>query len=235
LFGGSFALARSVLTETVLSMLTAPVRMMYYSKFVVQILRGKRANWGTQQRTGGGLSWQDSAREYGWITAIGVAWSTVLLAINPMAFLWMSPVLAGLVLSIPLAVVTSMQTSLSSSLFRTPDESAPDAILQSFEQNYLELQQHPSLSTRDLFIRVVVDPLALRQHMTYIPHRSNVPQSTRQHRKQWLELLLKRGPSAISNQERLIILEDAGMLCQLHTQVWQLPEEKFNRMWMAKL
>lgn len=235
LFGGSFALARSVVVETLLSMLTAPVRMMYYSKFVIQILRGKRANWGTQQRTGGGLSWQEAAREYAWITGIGVVWGGVLLLTNPMAFWWMSPVLAGLVLSIPLTVITSIQTNLQSALFRTPDETAPDAILQTFEQNYAELQQHPSLSTRDLFIRVVLDPLALRQHMTYIPHRSNVPASTRQHRKQWLELLLKRGPSAISNQERLIILEDAGMLCQLHTQVWQLPEEKFNRMWMAKL
>ncbi|HPY41747.1 MAG TPA: glucans biosynthesis glucosyltransferase MdoH, partial [Thiolinea sp.] len=206
-FGGSLALARSVIVETLLSMLTAPVRMMYYSKFVVQILRGKRANWGTQQRTGGGLSWQDATREYAWITAIGVVWSALLLMVNPMAFWWMSPVLAGLVLSIPLTVLTSMQTSLSSTLFRTPDESAPDAILQSFEQNYLEMQQHPSLSTRDLFIRVVLDPLALRQHMTYIPHRSNVPESTRKHRKQWLDLLLKRGPTAISNQERLIILE----------------------------
>lgn len=235
LFGGVFALARSVLVETLLSMLTAPVRMMYYSKFVVQILRGKRANWGTQQRTGGGLSWQDASREYSWITVLGLAWGGTLVMMNPMAFLWMSPVLAGLVLSIPLAVLTSAQTSLQSTLFRTPDETAPDAILQAFEQNYAELQQHPSLSTRDLFIRVVVDPLALRQHLTYIPHRSNVPESTRKHRKQWLELLLKRGPSAISNQERLIILEDAGMLCQLHTEVWQLPEEKFNRMWMAKL
>lgn len=235
LFGGSFALARSIILETVLSMLTAPVRMMYYSKFVIQILRGKRATWGTQQRTGGGLSWQDATREYAWITGIGVVWGGTLLLNNPMAFWWMSPVLAGLVLSIPLAVLTSMQTSQQSSLFRTPDESAPDAILLAFDQNYAELQQHPSLSTRDLFIRVVVDPLALRQHMTYIPHRSNVPESTRQHRKQWLELLLKRGPTAISNQERLIILEDAGMLCQLHTQVWQLPEEKFNRMWMGRL
>lgn len=235
LFGGSLALARSILVETVLSMLTAPVRMMYYSKFVVQILKGKRANWGTQQRTGGGLNWQEASREYRWITGIGIVWGAALWVINPMAFLWMSPVLAGLVLSIPLTVLTSMQTSLASSLFRTPDESAPDAILLAFEENYAELQQHPSLSTRDLFIRVVLDPVALRQHMHYIPHRSNVPESTRQHRKEWLERLLKRGPSAISNQERLIILEDAGLLGQLHAQIWQLPEEKFNRMWMAKL
>lgn len=235
LFGGYFALTRSILMETLLSMLTAPIRMMYYSKFVVQILKGKRANWGTQQRTGAELSWQDAAREYRWLTGLGIIWGGVLYLSNPMAFWWMSPVLAGLVLSIPLAVFTSQATSLTSSLFRTPDETAPDAILLAFEQNYAELQQHPSLSTRDLFIRVVLDPLALRQHLSYIPQRSNVPASSRQHRKEWLERLLKRGPSAISNQERLIILEDASLLSQLHTRIWQLPEEKFNRMWMAKL
>ena len=234
-FGGKWALTRSILMETFLSMLTAPVRMMYYSKFVVQILRGKRAVWGTQQRTGGGLAWDDSIREFGWITSIGLVWGLTLSFINPMAFLWMSPVLAGLIFAVPLGTLTSMQTRLENPLFRTPDESVPDYILQRFEQNYAELQQHPCISTRDLFIRVVVDPLAFRQHMTYIPQRTNVPASTRQQRAEWLERLLAQGPGAITNSERLVIMEDAEMLTQLHSQVWQLPETQFNEQWMSKL
>lgn len=235
LFGGGFALTASILTETFLSMLTAPVRMLYYSQFVIQILRGKRAVWGTQQRTGGGLAWADAVREYGWVSASGLVWGSVLLLVNPMAFLWMSPVLAGLVLSIPLGVYTSRQTDLQNPLFRTPDETAPDSILQAFETHYAELKQHPCISTRDLFIRVIIDPLALRQHLTYIPQRSNIPASTRKARNEWLAKLLKQGPNVISNSERLIILEDASLLCQLHAQVWQLPEEKFHRLWMGKL
>jgi membrane glycosyltransferase len=234
-FGGVTGLSLSVLTETILSMLTAPVRMMYYSKFVVQILQGKRASWGTQQRTGGeGLAWADSKREYGWVSITGLVWSLLLLFANPMAFLWMSPVLVGLVLAVPMGILTSIQTSLQNRLFRTPDEVAPDFILKKFEQNYEELKQHPCISTRDLFIRVIVDPLAFKQHMTYIPQRSNVPSSTRQQRAEWLERLLKQGPGAISNSERLVIMEDAEMLTQLHTQVWQLPEQQFHEMWMSK-
>jgi membrane glycosyltransferase len=234
-FGGVTGLSLSVLTETILSMLTAPVRMMYYSKFVVQILQGKRASWGTQQRTGGeGLAWADAWREYGWVSITGLVWSLLLLLANPMAFWWMSPVLVGLVLAVPMGILTSVQTSLESRLFRTPDEVAPDFILKKFEQNYEELKQHPCISTRDLFIRVIVDPLAFKQHMTYIPQRSNVPSSTRQQRAEWLERLLTQGPRAISNSERLVIMEDAEMLTQLHTQVWQLPEQQFHEMWMSK-
>ncbi len=94
-FGGIIGLTASVVTETFLSMLTAPVRMMYYSDFIVQILAGRRATWGTQQRTGGGLAWKDAVQEYGWISSIGLVWGIVLLVLNPMTFLWMSPVLAG--------------------------------------------------------------------------------------------------------------------------------------------
>ena len=234
-FGGKTTLTASILTETFLSMLTAPVRMMYYSKFVVEILRGKRAVWGTQQRTGGGLQWMDAIREFGWVSLTGFGWGLLLLILNPMAFWWMSPVLAGLLLAVPLGMLTSVQTSLENPLFRTPDEAAPDFILQKFEQNYAELQTHPCISTRDLFIRIAVDPLAFRQHMSYIPQRTNVPASTRQQRAEWLERLLTQGPTAISNSERLVILEDAEMLTQLHAQVWQLPEAQFNEQWMSQI
>lgn len=234
-FGGVFALSASVISETLLSMVTAPVRMMYYSKFVVQVLRGKRAVWGTQQRTGGGLTWSDAVREYGWVSLIGLVWGGLLLLINPMTFLWMSPVIAGLVLAVPLAMLTSIRTSLKNPLFRTPDEAAPDFILQTFEENHARMLATPVISTRDLFTRVIVDPLAFKQHMTYIPQRAHVPEGTRQQREELVKRLLAQGPGSISNSERLVILEDADMLCELHTQVWQLPEAQFHEMWMSKL
>ncbi len=120
-------------------------------------------------------------------------------------------------------------------MFRTPDEVAPDFILQAFETNYAKMLANPCISTRDLFIRVLVDPLAFRQHMTYIPQRSNVPEGTRHQREELVKRLLEKGPGSISNSERLVILEDAEMLCDLHTQVWQLPEPLFHEQWMSKL
>ena len=99
----------------------------------------------------------------------------------------------------------------------------------------MELQKHPCFSTRDLVIRVIVDPLAFQQHMTYIPQRSHVPESSRQQRAEWVERLLAQGPSAISNSERLVILEDEELLSELHAKVWQLPEQQFHEQWMSKL
>lgn len=235
-FGGVLGISLSVITETLLSVLTAPIRMMYYSKFIVQILSGKKASWGTQQRMSASrLPWAESVQEYKWLTVIGAVWSLVLIVFNPMAFLWMSPVLGGLLLSILTATLTSIQTKPGSLVFATPDETAPDFILQKFEENYVELQKHPCFSTRDLFIRVIVDPLAFQQHMTYIPQRSHVPESSRQQRAEWVERLLAQGPSAISNSERLVILEDEELLSELHAKVWQLPERQFHEQWMSKL
>jgi membrane glycosyltransferase len=128
-----------------------------------------------------------------------------------------------------------VQTSLKTNLFRTPDEVAPDYILQAFEQNYAAMLANPCMSTRDLFIRVLVDPLAFKQHMTYIPQRTNVPEGTRQQREELVKRLLEKGPGSISNGERLVIMEDAEMLQQLHTQVWHLPEMQFHEHWMSKL
>ncbi len=235
-FGGFWGLNASMTGETLFSMVMAPTIMLYYTKFVAQVLSGKRAVWGTQQRTGGdGLSWDDAVNEYGWVSLIGLIWSAILLLFNPVTFLWMSPVMLGMILAAPIAMFTSRPTGQQHWLFKTPDEVTPDPILERFEINYAELQQHPCISTRDLFIRVVVDPLAFRHHMAYIPQRSNVPESSRQQRVEWLKRLLKDGPTAISNTERLVILEDADLLTQLHSKVWQLPENQFHEHWMSKI
>jgi membrane glycosyltransferase len=71
--------------------------------------------------------------------------------------------------------------------------------------------------------------------MTYIPQRTNVPEGTRQQREELVKRLLEKGPGSISNGERLVIMEDAEMLQQLHTQVWHLPETQFHEHWMSKL
>lgn len=234
-FGGLAGLGGSVIGETLLSMLTAPVRMLYYSKFIIQVLTGKRTTWGTQQRTGGEIDWAGALREYAWVSLTGLVWGSVLLAASPMAFLWMSPVIAGLVLAIPLGALTGMRTSLQSRLFRTPDEVEADFILQAFEDNYARMLANPCVSTSDLFTRVIVDPRAFKQHMTYIPQRPHVPEGARQQRGELLQRLLQQGPASISNKERLVILEDADMLCELHTQVWQLPESQFNVQWLSRL
>lgn len=233
-FGGKLNLLKGILAETLLSILIAPIRMMYYSRFVLEILTGQRIGWNTQQRTGHQLSWRSSIKEYRWITLIGVIWVIILANVDQMALIWMLPVLAGLILSAPLAVITS-QTKQESKLFITPDDTQPSYILQTFDENHRNLQRYNCLSSRDLFTHVLVDPLAHQKYMAYTPYKHRTPEKTQEQREQLAEQLLKKGPASLSNQEYLILLADPVLMCRLHSQIWKLPESQFQQHWLNRI
>jgi membrane glycosyltransferase len=234
LFGGFANLWMGIVTETLMSILIAPIRMMYYSRFVIEILMGKRANWGTQQREGYRMSWASALREYAWIMIPGVLWALALIVVNPVAFAWTSPVLLGLILSAPVAVLTSFELKPKTGLFITPDLIQPMDVLQTFPANHLDLSERSYVTTHDPFTRVVVDPLAQQQHLAYVPRRQ-VPAKTRQQRDELLNRALRMGPVSLSEAERQIFLEDSALLSRLHAAVWQLPEKQFQQQWLSHL
>lgn len=101
--GGFFNLTISVLFETILSALYAPIMMLIQNHHLLDILRGRDSGWSAQRRGGGGDGWRSIARLHRWHTTAGLA-LLIGLGINDMHLLaWMSPVVAGLVLSIPLS------------------------------------------------------------------------------------------------------------------------------------
>ena len=68
-----------------------------------------------------------------WHVVIGLVWGAVILAFAPRYIWWMMPVLAGLVLSVPLTMVTSRTGAglwlRKHRLLLTPEESEPPAEL----------------------------------------------------------------------------------------------------------
>jgi membrane glycosyltransferase len=228
-FGGIYNLSKGIIGETLLSILIAPIRMFYYSRFVLEVLTGKRVNWTTQQRAGHELDWKNTFIEYRWVTISGALWTCLLLYFNPMTFLWMSPVLFGLMLSTPVAVITSKTTT--SKVFSTPDDESPSEILTAFEQNYAHLQSYDCLSSRDIFTHVLVDPIAHQKYIAYVPYRQQTSSKSREYRENLAERLLQEGPKALTNQEYLTLLGDPVIMCRLHTQIWKLPEDIFARHW----
>ncbi|MCV5664756.1 hypothetical protein OFN50_37600, partial [Escherichia coli] len=80
--------------------------MLFHSFFVVTTLLGSRIGWNTQNRSQE-TTWGDALRFHWWGTALGIAWGWLMYLVNPGFFLWLSPIIAGLVLSIPLSVLTS--------------------------------------------------------------------------------------------------------------------------------
>jgi membrane glycosyltransferase len=128
-FGGSARLCVSLLVEQFFSVLLAPSMMLFHSVFVAQTLLGRSVSWNAQSRTDRGVTFGEAFRRQWWHLALGLAWGAIMLRTAPQFFWWLTPVLAGLVFSIPLTVWTS-RTAAGERLRRwglllTPEETAP--------------------------------------------------------------------------------------------------------------
>jgi membrane glycosyltransferase len=63
-YGGSAALIKSALLETVLSALQAPIRMMAHTLFVVTALTGLNLEWKSPMREAHSILWHDALRRF---------------------------------------------------------------------------------------------------------------------------------------------------------------------------
>lgn len=236
-FGGVWAMLCGVLGEIVVSTFLAPVRMLFHSLFVVTTLLGWRVTWNTQNRGGAGTSWADAFRFHWWGTLIGLGWGGAIWLVNPGFFWWLSPIAAGLALSIPLSVWSSRaswgEAAKNRGLFLTPPEiHAPEEIA-ALEENLRRPTPYSPfpLSRRQGFIRAVVIPsvhalhIALNRH-----HRRHSPDQAK--RLQQLEAeALTRGPNALDRKAKNALLSDPASLHRLHVQVWELEDGPQAAQW----
>jgi membrane glycosyltransferase len=130
-FGGGFRVLIGILLETLLSGLIAPVMMIFQSTAVGEILLGRDAGWQVQRRNDGEVPRREIIRRYALPTLIGVVMAASAFAVSVPLLLWMAPVIAGLVLAIPIAMLSSRAGPdlRRSALFNTPEESAPPKVL----------------------------------------------------------------------------------------------------------
>jgi membrane glycosyltransferase len=106
-FGGTARLLGSALLETVLALVQAPVRMLAHTLFVVVALTGLKLQWKSPPREACGLAWDAAARQLLPLTAAAAAAAAALAWFEPLAVLSLLPVAIPVLLSVPLAVLTS--------------------------------------------------------------------------------------------------------------------------------
>jgi membrane glycosyltransferase len=164
-FGGMKALA-GILLETLLSALIAPVMMIFQSTAVGEILLGRDAGWQVQRRDDGGVTRRELYRKYTIPTLCGVAMALSAYAVSVPLFLWMSPVILGLLLAIPLGFATSA-SSRAAGLFATPEETVPPHVL--LRANELAAVAGPS--PIDAFSALRSNPALLKHHLDSIGSR----------------------------------------------------------------
>lgn len=128
-FGGAVRLGASLLLEQLFSVLLAPPMMVFHSTFVVSTLAGKPVAWNAQERGDRGVSLLEALWRHKWHMLLGLAWGAAILLIAPKFIWWMTPVLAGLLLSAPLTAISSHagvgRLARRCGLLLTPEERSP--------------------------------------------------------------------------------------------------------------
>jgi membrane glycosyltransferase len=144
-FGGGLLVLAGIIAETILSGLTAPVMMIFQSSAVGEILFGRDAGWQVQRRDDGAVSHRDTVNTYAVPTLVGIAMAVAAYAVSLPLLLWMTPVILGLLLSIPIALLSSSSSpSRRSRLFKTPEQTVPPSVLT--RANELASAPHPALA-----------------------------------------------------------------------------------------
>lgn len=98
-FGGRFRAFRNMLVETLISALTAPVQMLFQSRFVVDVLRGRDSGWNTQTRDERGVAWTYAWQRHKHHTTAGIVLGSAAYAVAPALAAWMAPALLGMILA----------------------------------------------------------------------------------------------------------------------------------------
>lgn len=162
-FGGALRALAGVAAEIVASALMAPVMMIFQSIAVVEILAGRDAGWQTQRRDDGTVERRELYRKYGVPTLCGVAMAASAYAVSLPLVLWMSPVIAGLLLAVPIGAVTAKP--VFGRLFATPEEGEPPAVVRRAN----ELSGSIDVGIRPALVELSEDAALLAFHLAQQP------------------------------------------------------------------
>lgn len=218
--GGGVALTLSVAGEALFSMLIAPVLALAQTRFVFDILRGRSSGWTSPPRDDRGLRASEALRRHAGTTLLGLLWSALLASLAPEVFWWMLPVLAGLVLSVPLTIVSSRvqagRWARRRGLFLTPEEIDPPPVLRELRERLASPPkcQGPAADEGALDF-VLRDGEARAAHLA-LAEPAAPPDPLQAHRVQGLVLKARlQGPATLSDEEQRELLLDASALRDL--------------------
>jgi membrane glycosyltransferase len=248
-FGGLQRATVSAVAETLFSSLHAPLQMLWHSSFVATILLGIGVHWGPQKRSANGIAWSEAIRRHGGQTVLGAAWGAAVWKLDPATFWWFLPVLAGMLLAIPLSVLTS-RMSLGSrarrlGLFLTPEETSPPSELDTLRVRMALLEKTQVVQPPNAIIaEAVLDPYVNAIHVSLLREKQLNPEYRealmklgvgRPEVRELGEKLLGEGPEALTTEEKMLILSDADVVPWLHRQAWIRPSKALAGWWQAAI
>jgi membrane glycosyltransferase len=232
-FGGAFRLVRSVLLETLASALFAPIRMLFYCRFVIKNVFGRAVTWrgGDEE---GETSWWTAFRRHGPDTLVALTWAWGVRVLHPDAFWWLVPVAGALVLSIPLSVLASRNAlgarARARGIFATPEEIAPPPEIRDLERE-LAAANEQAAARLPGFARAVTDPGVNAVHGFLLRGPRKLAPQLRAERDALADRARDAGPHALTNAEKRLLLFDAPCMSGLHDAVWRQSDAAAAARW----
>jgi membrane glycosyltransferase len=170
--GGALALLASTMVEIVISAALAPIMMLIQSGSVAQIVSGRDTGWNPQRRDDGSIPFRGIARRHRAHALLGLVTLFAAALISPSLVVWMSPTIAGLILSIPLSWASGqLWLGLGMrrlGLLRTPEETSPPQVVERANALAAELARTGN-DHDDALQAIWADPALRGTHESFLP------------------------------------------------------------------
>jgi membrane glycosyltransferase len=191
-----------------------------------------------RQASEDGTDWREAILTHGAQTFFAVVLGVSAFILLPSYFWWLTPVLLGLVLSIPLSIFFSKasvgRAAREWGLFLTPEETEPPAELGQLKQNLLRCYRHlppfEPLRADYGLMQAVLDPYINAMHVALLRQRKP-SEEAREWFAQLRMRLLREGPVGFSTKEKMALLLDAESMIWLHRELWSHPSSGLAEMW----
>ncbi|GAC1412132.1 MAG: glucans biosynthesis glucosyltransferase MdoH [Burkholderiaceae bacterium] len=227
-FGGRLRVIASMCLEMLFSMLLAPVRMMFHTRFVAAAFLGWALHWKSPPRGDAQTYWSEALGKHGVDMLLGIAWTVGIFLLNRSFLPWLIPIAGGLILSAPISIMSSRvslgQWCRSLCLFIIPEEMAQPVELVETEK----YQRNAGLPAS--FVDAVVDPVinalacAAGRAGNGGPGRDVSARAGADGFNRERAVHGTRGAADLSEREKNALLDDTTRLSRLHLQVWSSPE-----------
>lgn len=216
-YGGALRLMTGALLEFVHSMLLAPVRMLFHSQFVLAALTGLKLDWKSPPRDDATTGWGEAMRRHGAHSMLALGWIVAILTSGAPFPWWLSPVLGGMLLAIPISVWSSRAAPgrwlRKRGIFLIPEEAEVPPVLTEAHRYAEGFDKSPE------FADAVLDAQVHHRVAAANPIRPGVAGAKALARAALVERAAAEGPAALSDGERQRLLGDARALADLRATV----------------
>ncbi len=221
LYGGGGKLGASMLLEVLFSMLLAPVRMLFHTRFIAAAFMGWQVQWNSPSRGNNETGWVEAIRTHGLQTLLGLAWGAGVAWLNPNFLWWMTPILVSLMLSIPVSVLSSRvklgKRAYGARLFRIPEETQPPIELRATDRYNTENQARHYPGFGDAVSHPVANALACAMATS---RHGKSPALEAERARVLATAVAAGGPDGLTQAQRVKVLDDPVILARLHKAVW---------------